>query len=329
MPGQMPPNAAGARRRRAELLARQPRLRPESRAYLDTYRPVGVTTTHWRQLRPVVEAILTFADITGVDSFRKHCTHVAMFAAWADSEGWPLTIEGLLDERCIEEYVSVGMSGCSPRSRATRRSKLRALATRCRKSRGAQTPAVVLPHAAVKPPYSQAEIAALLRAARSQPTPARKRHLCAVISLGAGAGLDSADLRHLRRRDIDDRGDAGVWVNVPGQRPRTVVVREVFEHAAREGMAGLDADQLLTGRLVERRNIASRAAEQAVLHGDLPRLDQGRLRSTWLATLMSERVPLATLLAAAGLKSARTLTDLLPHLPAPTDLGVLRGGEQR
>lgn len=38
------------------------------------------------------------------------------------------------------------------------------------------------------------------------------------------------------------------------------------------------------------------------------------MRATWLADLMTDSIPIAVILQAAGLKSARTLVDLLPHL---------------
>jgi len=46
------------------------------------------------------------------------------------------------------------------------------------------------------------------------------------------------------------------------------------------------------------------------------RIQQGRLRNTWLATLMCEPIPLAAILHAAGLQSARTLSELAAYLPA-------------
>ena len=56
------------------------------------------------------------------------------------------------------------------------------------------------------------------------------------------------------------------------------------------------------------------------------RIEQSRLRATWLARLMTAAVPLQVVLTAAGLRSARTLADLLPHLPTDADAhSVLRG----
>ena len=65
-----------------------------------------------------------------------------------------------------------------------------------------------------------------------------------------------------------------------------------------------------------------------ILSTDVPHIDAARLRTTWLAELMGEPVPLNVLLAAAGLRSARTITDLFRML-TPEELtaasDVLRG----
>ncbi|CAB4600120.1 unannotated protein [freshwater metagenome] len=83
-----------------------------------------------------------------------------------------------------------------------------------------------------------------------------------------------------------------------------------------------------TGR--EATNPVGRAVENIESFDDTPAIDVARLRSTWLSWLMSEPVPLRIVMHTAGLKSARTLADLLPHLPASSDdLGWLRDGSNR
>ena len=51
--------------------------------------------------------------------------------------------------------------------------------------------------------------------------------------------------------------------------------------------------------------------------GERVAIEVNRLRATWLVAAMCAQVPLGPLLAAAGLRSARSLTDLLAHCPAP------------
>ena len=51
-------------------------------------------------------------------------------------------------------------------------------------------------------------------------------------------------------------------------------------------------------------------------------ISTARLRSTWLLACMCAPIPLNVLLSTAGLRSARTLADLLPYCPAPSDADV-------
>ena len=75
------------------------------------------------------------------------------------------------------------------------------------------------------------------------------------------------------------------------------------------------AGRLVLGRIADRRNIVSAIVEKAELFDEVPHLEAGRLRATWLSVLLSEHVPIAVVLDAAGLKSARTLTELIDTLP--------------
>jgi hypothetical protein len=72
---------------------------------------------------------------------------------------------------------------------------------------------------------------------------------------------------------------------------------------------------MILGRVVDRRNIVGAIVEKADLFDDAPHIEASRLRSTWLTTLMTERIPINVILDAAGLKSARTLTELVATLP--------------
>src|SRR5690606_24914391 len=90
----------------------------------------------------------------------------------------------------------------------------------------------------IKAPYAAEEVAAIVRLATTQPSSVMRRQLCAIVGLGLGAGLDSSDLRHLRIRDIDDRGEAGIVVTVPGKRERVIFVRRDLEHLVRIGTEG-------------------------------------------------------------------------------------------
>jgi hypothetical protein len=72
----------------------------------------------------------------------------------------------------------------------------------------------------------------------------------------------------------------------------------------------------------------SHAVDKAEVFDDCPRIDSRRLRTTWITWLATRRVPLNVLMAASGLTSARTLTDIVASLPPVDPTAVLRDGGQ-
>ena len=124
------------------------------------------------------------------------------------------------------------------RSLSSRNAKVLVEAT-CGPSPTTQNPGGVPPpgfsyeHNTVKPPYSDEEMAAIRRVGLTQPTPAQRRSVCAVVGLAHGAGLDSQDFRHLGSRHVDDQDDDGIWVDVQGSRQRLVPVRKNWEDLVR------------------------------------------------------------------------------------------------
>lgn len=168
-----------------------------------------------------------------------------------------------------------------------------------------------------------------MRLARNQPTLDGRRALSLLVGLGLGAGLDGRDLRHLTRDSFTDleigEPAPALTVTVGGtERPRTVVVARAYEPLVREALALHDQARRgrtapLLGRKADHRNVTTPAVAAAVTAqaGVAVQVEVNRLRATWLVACMSANVPLAALLAAAGLRSARTLTDLLAHCPAP------------
>ena len=286
------------------------------------------------QIRPFMREVLTASSLTGHESVRKHCRHLAHLAAFAITNGRPLVTETMLTTDGIDDYIRRGMTADSDHNRAERRRRLLALAANV--NPGPASPAKLTPigHIAVKPPYTPAEAAVIARVAGTQPTHAKGRDLAAVVGLGLGAGADSVDLRHLYVRDIDDRSAQGLVVHFAGNRPREVPVRANLEGLVRSALANRRATDLVLGHQLDRRNTAARAVNNAALY-KVPHIEPARLRATWLVDVMTDTIPIGLILRAAGLKSARTLTDLLPytgpwltHKNLNTEAGdvVLRGG---
>jgi site-specific recombinase XerC len=311
----------------------QRQLPPGLAQLIDTYESRLLPGPHIHAARPLIRQVALACGLTSEHTVRDYRTHLAGLCAYGVSRGKQLTAEQLLTTEFIDEYVRLGMAGEEDRLRARRRSLLLAMARAANPGPTAPAKLPAIQHAAVRPPYAPQELAIIVRVCAGQPTDRLVRDLSAVVGLGAGAGLDSMDLRDLRIGNIVDEGEAGLLVHVPDPRPRTVPVRARAEHLVRRAAKDRDPDELVIGAKRDRRNIAFHILERAVLF-EVPHIEPARLRATWLADLMTDQVPIGVLMQAAGLKSARTLADLLPHLqpwlehkqPAAGSEAMLRGG---
>lgn len=317
MPGKKP-SKAQIRRSREELRQERESKQGLPEEYLrwlqSTYQPKGKVADKWSTIAPLVVASLTASNIRGLESLRKRTTDLAHFWVWQLAQQ-PQATATALTRATVEDYCRRGMPQSTDKSQADRRARLRNIADAIHPEQ-APVKGTSLCRASVRPPYTAQEMAGLRRVAQVQPTAEKKRQLCLCVGLGAGAGIDSADLKLLHGRHVVDLGDAGIEVRVPGKRGRTVVVLREYEELVRLGVAGVRPNQLLLGRNPDRHNVAARIFERAAIYGAVPRPEQSRLRSTWLATQMGRPVPLGALMRAAGLTSARTLTDLLYYVEA-------------
>lgn len=232
-------------------------------------------------------------------------------AAFGESVGMELCAEALLGEATIERFVLTGCPAVSAATRRTLRTNLRALA-RAHEALPLPEPAP-LPREGAKPPYSEAEIAGYLRLARAQPAEARRMRATALVCLGAGAGLIGAELRHLRGRDVKQRS-GGLVVCVSGRRARAVPVLGRFHSPLVEAARFAGRGYLLGGDSAERRNLTNPLSAALCADASLPRLEAGRLRSTWLCEC-AEAVGLRAFMDAAGLRCSQRLGDLVAELP--------------
>jgi len=309
---------------------------PESmRTYIrEEYTPLeAAVRPHWDQLKGAVEATLAASSVRGEDSMRKHVTHLAYFFHWARTVALPLE-PSTLTRTNVGRYDSEVLVDAGGSTRQTRRSRLMAMADQIHPD-DAPVKGPPLAHRSVAPPYSLSEMAVIRRVAQVQPTRQLVRQLCLLVGLGAGAGIDSTDIKRLRDSDVTDHGpDKGIEVHVTNLRRskdntekrnhRTVWVLREYEDMVRIGLEGARRGHLLLGRDAERANVAASVFTRAVLSKEVPELAQARLRSTWLTTHLQRTTPLNVLLQAAGLTTARTLVDLLEHLPTGADAAVLR-----
>ena len=244
--------------------------------------------------------------------FRKVCSDVSALIAWAASVNRDLGWKSLMSHKLIDDYARVEKKQGDTASLSQRYRRLKCLASKLNPSSDAPPPVAPVGHKAVSDPYTAAEMAAIVRIAETQESESIARQFAFIIGVCRGAGAATTELRELHGRDIDDRGNSGVFITLgQGVRRRTIPVRRDWEHHVRIGIAGIAPNQLALGTLRNRKNIAGEILGRSIALGkNAPHVEAGRLRTTWIAELMSEAIPVQVILHAAGLQGARTLTDL-------------------
>ena len=311
-------------RRAAQRLAAQirdeaispPALADELAAMLDAYRPTGITAVDYDlHVAAAHRAVMVRSGAKGEASFRKLLGVAGNYLSYRHTNHLSVSIEDAFCTDQIDHYYLHGLAG-SERTRNDYRSRLHKLAARVNPGPGGPLPGIAIGHRAVRPGYSDVEMVAIVRAARRQRHDRTRQQLCAIVGLAAGAGLDPSDLRWLRVRDIVDRGDEGIDVHVPahGHRPaRVVPVRRTYEAVVREAITGYRPSDLVIGKQVDRRNVTTGIIADAELF-DVAHLDASRLRSTWLTWVVTQPIPLKSVMDAAGLKTARSITEIIADL---------------
>ncbi len=236
-------------------------------------------------------------------------------ACFAISVGLEPDPEVLLRPEVIERFVAVGAKNLSGATRRTLRSNLRHVARRVRPNLAPDP--VALSRERAKAPYSAAEIAAYLALASAQPTLARRMRSSGLICLGAGAGLMGADLRAVRGRDVVARS-GGIVVEVAGPRPRVVPVLSHYHEPLISSALFAAESYVVGGEDPSRRNVTTPLISALCGGMDLPRLDTGRLRASWLSGCAS-KIGLCAFMAAAGITCSQRLGDIVASLDLPSE----------
>lgn len=292
---------------------------------LDTYQPTGTTQAEWDNVRDVFVDTMRAAQIRGAESFKKHLGVVARFLLWRANEHQPVVFPDVFNQVDVDRYYMHGING-SDKTRNDYRSRLTNICKRVNPSPDAVLLAPPMTHRSVRPGFTDAEMRQIRLSVTRERSRLVRRQLCAVVGLCAGAGLSTTDLRALTVDRIVDHGVDGIEIRIPGPAARTVWVREEYEDLVRTGINDMAGSQLVIGSSENRKNVAGNLVARAGLH-DCPHFDASRLRSTWLTWMMTRPVPLQVILYASGLKSARTLTELLDHLDSSDlDASTMRTG---
>jgi hypothetical protein len=243
--------------------------------------------------------------------------------SFATSVGLELDPSVVLCASLIERFIITQGAALGPATRRTLRSNLRALSAACVAN---APPPVPLPRERAKAPYARSEIGAYLALADTQPTVARRMHLSGLICLGAGAGLMGADLRAVSGTDVIARS-GGVLIEVKGRRGRVVPVLARYHERVRASASFAGAGYVTGGYSAQRRNVTASLKASVAGGADLPGLDTGRLRATWLLDAAGA-IGLKAFMDAAGITCSQRLGDLVATLapPGEHDVVALLGG---
>lgn len=302
-----------------------PHLKPAFERILTTFTPRKMSEQRWKQLGDFARDLMRrCTHVTSERTFRQLISELCLFLDWAVGQGVQPTLTDTMRHSLIDQWVA--QEGKDNSTWGNRQSRLRSLARHVNPGPTAPRRPAPFTRTAIKDPYTQRDTAALERLANNQPTPTSRRQISAMVGLGLGAGLGPEDLRELCPKHIRRDQDGVLWVEVLGTRPRRVPVRDRYAGLVEAGVRGLKPDDLVLGRKSDRTNVTSGVVGNAAIGSTTVVPDQARMRSTWLLVLMTSPVPLADVLAAAGISTARTLSDLLPFAADPAYVPVAHPG---
>jgi len=299
-------------------------LSEAARRAVERYAPVSVSAAAGDFTREVVAR----AGPATPERAKALLFAASRLACFAERAGLELEPRVVLCGATLERFILVGCAGVSPATRRTLRTNLRALARSL--ERYPEPAAVPLVRERAKQPYSLAEIDGYLRLAAAQSTRARGLRASALVCLGAGAGVIAGELRHVRGTDVARHSD-GVLVAVAGARARAVPVLERYHERLLEAAAFAGERYLIGGRDPDRRNVTDALCQALSRDSSLPRLQAGRLRSTWLMEC-AQAIGLGVFMQAAGITCSQRLGDLAATLPAVSEeelVGLLGGSRER
>ena len=308
-------NAAANRRLRDEILAEREshQIPSEHETHLQQWRPKDLDETRWVEICPIVQKALRCSTVKSLGTFKKLCRNVSDFVDWSTDRGNAATTEALFIPTVIDEYVRKGMDRFTKGSQATNESALRGLARSVNPDLNAARQSTPIGYAPIKPPYDKADTEAILRIAATHPEGPTGRKFAACVGLGLGAGAGPKDLRVLRRQDIDLAADSPT-VTLEGLEKRTVEIRPEYLDLVKKGVDGLKPDDLVVATDANAKDVVASVMSRVKVLGACPELSQGRLRATWQAWCVDQPVRLADVMEMCGLRSCRTLVDLVDYL---------------
>lgn len=292
--------------------------------------PARIPTEQWQRIRPLVVTAVRAADYPSI-----HATYFAMrvisgFVAWGEDQGQPLDPEVLFLPDRVERYIGT-RTHVSMRTRGNERSPLRRVGRAAtRRAPWPPNPQAFNDHVHLTPPYSAEEVAGFRAAVTQQSTAHRRRVLKTLLALGLGVGLKPREILSCTANQVARHAThENLWlVEVAGRQ-----VPVLSEYA--EDLIALCRQQP-RGPLIGVHDTTAKDAFGVLRKGIeipryLPSMSVPRLRTTWMATVLSHDLRIPEFQQIAGLVSTASLEAIAAHVPARWDdsLFLLKGAGLR
>jgi integrase len=244
--------------------------------------------------------------------------------------GYELTRE-LFDPETIQAYVDEAIDGKTDGTRRNYRAWIVRVAEVVNPDRN-PIRMKSLNSRGMEPPYTSKELVALRRWSEGQSTQYRRNGAQTLVALGAGAGLSSIEIAHLKVSCIEQHldGSVEIHVHVDGDYKRSVIVSSPFDAKLAELVSSLESDRMafLPNRASTTNDVVSNFISKLASPPGTPTITVRRLRNTWFVNHLTNRVDVFTLMRAAGLESLESISRLSAFVPEITDadrVAQLRG----
>lgn len=311
-------------------------------SWLPSYAPQGPswrstpanrrTLADWEKVSGFVRAtIVRYVQVHGsvsVKSAQVLTRTVAELALFAAEQGTTVSTSAVLNHRTVQQFdeaLSAALrarlknlsSADRERAESAGRVTIATQVGRVRKVAQTVNPRGDWPKASqrrpryITPPYTPDQVA-LLEDQIARNSRLARRNGEAFLVLGLGAGLDGRWVTKVRDEHVEDHGDEGLVVNVPG---RAIPVLRAYEERLRALLADTPEGGLVYGGKAVHKNAAGEAVARIRLDPRGPQLDLGRLRATWLVTHLTAGTRVPELMVAAGVESMTAISDMAEFVP--------------
>lgn len=314
---------------RAAMVQLRDGLPASSAAKLRSYLP-QLPAQEIATIRPFVEdaVILTLPTTSyTVETLLRTAMHFVYWAVFV--VGADLDARIIFTRSLIEHYVRVTMPELTEGTRRNYRAWLFRIAEAANPEANPNNP-MPLSYRALDTPYIEDELDALDRWSAGQSTQYLRANTATLLALGCGLGLSASEIVLVRHEDITVDENNTVHVAVSGKASRTVVATARYEKALRHArkIAPEGAFVFLPKRTRITNDVVSSFVERTQSPVGTPVVRARKMRNTWLVGHLSNRVDVATLMEAAGLRSLESISRLAAFVPAPDDaerIRMLRG----